>query len=76
MRVICLADERYGQLAQLARIRTQDGREKGRFRKMNRQLGVESVVSGKYDRVIVSTNFRQQLSSTGNKSKKEAKDSV
>ena len=38
---------------------------------------MENVVSGKYDRVTVFTNFRQQLSSTGNKSKKkEAKDSV
>jgi hypothetical protein len=38
---------------------------------------VENVVSGKYDRVTVSTTFRQQSSSTGNKKqKKEAKDSV
>lgn len=34
-------------------------------------------VSGKYDRVTVSTTSRQQLSSTGKtKSKKKAKDSV
>ena len=44
---------------------------------MNRQVGVENVVSGKYDRVTVSTNLQATVvERRKKKSKKEAKDLV
>jgi hypothetical protein len=76
--VICLADEGYesaGSGDPGHRTGEYDGEYKG-AQAMNRQFGVENVFSGEYDRVAVSTTFRQQSPSTGNKSKKGAKDSV